>query len=200
MEVQSAIRNPQVVSDCPKARNPHLVSDCQPSNPPGPEPADTNTHYPRTRHQGRDNFKLGEDVNHSVATGDIRTRVESSRYDCSCNRWSGHAIVDELSAFGARIHVCDISETLLSQSLSEWEKKGFQVSGSVCDVTSRPERETLIQTVSSLFDGKLNILVNNVGGLREKPTTEYGSDDFTFHILINVEAAFHFCQLSLPLL
>uniref|UniRef100_A0A3P6AAE4 3-oxoacyl-[acyl-carrier-protein] reductase n=1 Tax=Brassica oleracea TaxID=3712 RepID=A0A3P6AAE4_BRAOL len=97
----------------------------------------------------------------------------------------GHAIVDELSAFGARIHVCDISETLLSQSLSEWEKKGFQVSGSVCDVTSRPERETLIQTVSSLFDGKLNILVNNVGGLREKPTTEYGSDDFTFHILIN---------------
>ncbi|CAF2124368.1 unnamed protein product [Brassica rapa] len=112
----------------------------------------------------------------------------------------GHAIVDELSAFGARIHVCDISETLLSQSLSEWEKKGFQVSGSVCDVTSRPERETLIQTVSSLFDGKLNILVNNVGGLREKPTTEYGSDDFTFHISINVEAAFHFCQLSHPLL
>ncbi|KAG2295798.1 hypothetical protein Bca52824_042467 [Brassica carinata] len=107
----------------------------------------------------------------------------------------GHAIVDELSAFGARIHVCDISETLLSQSLSEWEKKGFQVSGSVCDVTSRPERETLIQTVSSLFDGKLNILVNNVGGLREKPTTEYGSDDFTFHILINVEAAFHFCHI-----
>ena len=39
-----------------------------------------------------------------------------------------------------------------------------------------------------------------MGGLREKPTTEYGSDDFTFHILINVEAAFHFCQLSHPLL
>ena len=39
-----------------------------------------------------------------------------------------------------------------------------------------------------------------MGGLREKPTTEYGSDDFTFHISINVEAAFHFCQLSHPLL
>ncbi|KAF3512590.1 hypothetical protein F2Q69_00002386 [Brassica cretica] len=77
-----------------------------------------------------------------------------------------HAIVDELSAFGARIHVCDISETLLSQSLSEWEKKGFQVSGSVCDVTSRPERETLIQTVSSLFDGKLNILVSKAYTLK----------------------------------
>ena len=56
-------------------RNPHVVSDCQPSNPPGPEPAGTNTHYPRTQHQRRDNFKLGEGVKHSVATGGIRTRV-----------------------------------------------------------------------------------------------------------------------------
>ncbi|WZZ40784.1 hypothetical protein YC2023_037043 [Brassica napus] len=111
----------------------------------------------------------------------------------------GHAIVDELSAFGARIHVCDISETLLSQSLSEWEKKGFQVSGSVCDVTSRPERETLIQTVSSLFDGKLNILVNNVGGLREKPTTEYGLMDLealsSLHLLLGL---YHFL-VDIPL-
>ncbi|KAG7572960.1 NAD(P)-binding domain superfamily [Arabidopsis suecica] len=112
----------------------------------------------------------------------------------------GYAIVEELAGFGARIHICDISETLLNQSLSEWEKKGFQVSGSVCDVTSRPDREKLMQTVSSLFDGKLNILVNNVGVLRGKPTTEYVADDFSFHISTNLEAAFHFSQLSHPLL
>ncbi|EOA28455.1 hypothetical protein CARUB_v10024664mg [Capsella rubella] len=111
-----------------------------------------------------------------------------------------YTIVEELASFGARIHVCDISETLLNQSLSEWEKKGFQVSGSVCDVSSRPERENLMQTVSSLFDGKLNILVNNVGVLRGKPTTECVEEDFSFHMSINVEAAFHFSQLSHPLL
>ena len=71
-----------------------------------------------------------------------------------------YAIVEELAGFGAKIHVCDISETLLNKSLSEWEKKGFKVSGSVCDVTSRPERETLMQTVSSLFNGKLDIFVS----------------------------------------
>ena len=71
-----------------------------------------------------------------------------------------YAIVEELSRFGAKIHVCDISEVMLNQSLSEWEKKGFHVSCSVCDVTSLSERETLIQSVSSLFDGKLNILVS----------------------------------------
>ncbi|KAF3582965.1 hypothetical protein DY000_02034718 [Brassica cretica] len=73
-------------------------------------------------------------------------------------RGIGFAIVEELTAFG---HVCDISETLLNQSLNEWQKKGFQVSGSVCDVSSRPERETLMQTVSSLFDGKLNVLLSH---------------------------------------
>ncbi|CAF1829802.1 unnamed protein product, partial [Brassica napus] len=112
----------------------------------------------------------------------------------------GHAIVEELASFGAIIHVCDISETLLNKSLSEWEKKGFQVSGSICDVSSRPQRETLMQTVSKMFDGKLSILVNNVVGIRLKPTTEYGADDFSFHISTNLESAYHLSQLSHPLL
>ncbi|RID66625.1 hypothetical protein BRARA_D01751 [Brassica rapa] len=82
-------------------------------------------------------------------------------------RGIGFAIVEELAAFGAKVHVCDISETLLNQSLNEWQKKGFQVSGSVCDVSSRPERETLMQTVSSLFGGKLNVLFLDDLGLKE---------------------------------
>ncbi|XP_022564993.1 tropinone reductase homolog At2g29300-like [Brassica napus] len=112
-------------------------------------------------------------------------------------RGIGFAIVEELAAFG---HVCDISETLLNQSLNEWQKKGFQVSGSACDVSSRPERETLMQTVSSLFDGKLNVLVNNVGGVRSKSTLEYTAEDFSFHITTNLESAYHLSQLSHPLL
>ncbi|CAH2060152.1 unnamed protein product [Thlaspi arvense] len=101
----------------------------------------------------------------------------------------GHAIVEELAGFGARIHVCDISETLLNQSLSEWEKKGFQMSGSICDLSFRPEREALMQNVSTMFDGKLNIL----------PTIEYVEDDFSFHITTNIESPYHLSQLSHPL-
>ncbi|XP_010510316.1 PREDICTED: tropinone reductase homolog At2g30670-like [Camelina sativa] len=112
----------------------------------------------------------------------------------------GHAIVEELAGLGARIYVCDISETILNQSLSEWKKKGFQVSGSICDVSSRSERETLMQTVSKTFDGKLNILVNNVGMVRTKPTIEYVSHDFSIHMSTNLESAYHLSQLSHPLL
>ncbi|XP_023639986.1 tropinone reductase homolog At2g30670 isoform X1 [Capsella rubella] len=112
----------------------------------------------------------------------------------------GHAIVEELAGLGARIYVCDISETLLNQSLSEWEKKGFQVSGSICDVSSHSEREKLMQAVSKMFDGKLNILVNNVGIVRTKPTVDFVAEDFSLHISTNLESAFHLSQLSHPLL
>ncbi|CAF1829569.1 unnamed protein product [Brassica napus] len=112
----------------------------------------------------------------------------------------GHAIVEELASFGATLYVCDISETLLNASLSEWEQKGFQVSGSICDLSSRRERERLMQTISKMFDGKLNILVNNVGVVRVKPTTEYVAEDFSFHISTNLESAYHLTQLSHPLL
>ncbi|KAF8045851.1 hypothetical protein N665_4310s0002 [Sinapis alba] len=57
-----------------------------------------------------------------------------------------------------------------------------------------------MQTVSSLFDGKLNILVNNVGAIRSKPTLDYTAEDFSFHISTNLESAYHLSQLSHPLL
>lgn len=40
------------------------------------------------------------------------------------------------------------------------EQKGFSVSGLVCDASSPPHRENLIQQVASAFNGKLNILVS----------------------------------------
>ena len=73
--------------------------------------------------------------------------------------WVRHAIVEELAAFGATVHTCSRNQKELDEMLQVWKSKGFKVSGSVCDVSSRPQRTQLMDTVSSLFDGKLNILV-----------------------------------------
>ncbi|GKV08052.1 hypothetical protein SLEP1_g19739 [Rubroshorea leprosula] len=112
----------------------------------------------------------------------------------------GYAIVEELAAFGARVHTCSRNETQLNDCLNEWKKKGFNVTGSVCDVSSKAEREKLIETISSLFGGKLNILINNVGTTTWKPTLEYTAEDFSFLMKTNFESAFHLSQLSHPLL
>ena len=68
--------------------------------------------------------------------------------------------MEELTGLGARIHTCSRTETELNEYLRDWEGKGFEVTGSVCDVSSRAQREKLMETVSSKFNGKLNILVN----------------------------------------
>ncbi|KAK8611506.1 hypothetical protein V6N13_131554 [Hibiscus sabdariffa] len=140
--------------------------------------------------------------------------AESSKKN-QCSRWSlkgttalvtggtkgiGYAIVEELATFGARIHTCSRNGTQLSQCLSEWEKKGFEITGTVCDVSSRDEREKLVNTVSSLFDRKLDILISNVGVNSWKPTPEFSAQEFSTLISTNFEAAYHLCQLSYPLL
>ncbi|KAK1314284.1 hypothetical protein QJS10_CPA06g00011 [Acorus calamus] len=71
----------------------------------------------------------------------------------------GHAIVEELVGLGASVHTCDRDEIELNESLRRWKALGLPVTVSVCDVTSRAERERLMKRVSASFDGKLDILL-----------------------------------------
>ncbi|KAL1196677.1 putative tropinone reductase [Cardamine amara subsp. amara] len=112
----------------------------------------------------------------------------------------GEAVVEELAMLGARVHACARDQTQLQECLREWQAKGFQVTISVCDVSSRDERVKLMETVSSLFQGKLNILVNNVGTGVLKPTTECTAEEFSFIMATNLESSFHLSQLAHPLL
>ncbi|RYR65461.1 hypothetical protein Ahy_A03g011400 [Arachis hypogaea] len=111
-----------------------------------------------------------------------------------------HAIVEELCGFGAKVHTCSRNEAELNNCLDEWRGKGFLVSGSVCDVSSQAHRENLIQKVTSTFNGKLDIYVNNVGANFRKPTIEYTAEDYSQMMAINLDSAFHLCQLVHPLL
>jgi hypothetical protein len=71
-----------------------------------------------------------------------------------------YAIVEELAGLGATVHTCCRNEAELSKCLQEWEAKGFRVTGSICDLLSRPQREELINKVSGQFNGKLDIFVS----------------------------------------
>ncbi|KAK7833528.1 tropinone reductase like protein [Quercus suber] len=57
-----------------------------------------------------------------------------------------------------------------------------------------------IGTASNLFNGKLNILINNVGTNKTKPTLEYTAQDFSFIMATNFDSAYHLSQLAYPLL
>ncbi|XP_052309362.1 tropinone reductase homolog At2g29170-like isoform X4 [Populus trichocarpa] len=112
----------------------------------------------------------------------------------------GYAIVGELAALGAIVHTCGRSQDQLSENIREWKAKGFKVTGSVCDLSSNAEREKLMEEVSSFFDGKLDILINNAGGNIHKGTLDYTTEDFVSIMNINLGSAFHLSQLAHPLL
>ncbi|KAL5740550.1 hypothetical protein ACOSP7_029435 [Xanthoceras sorbifolium] len=112
----------------------------------------------------------------------------------------GYAIVEELAGFGAIVHTCSRNQTELNDRIQEWQDKGFKVSGSVCDLKIRAQREKLMETVSTLFDGKLNILVNNAGVTLPKETTEVTAEDFSNVMCTNFESGYHLCQLGHALL
>ncbi|XP_059628099.1 tropinone reductase homolog At5g06060-like isoform X2 [Cornus florida] len=113
-------------------------------------------------------------------------------------RGIGHAIVEELAEMGATVHTCSRNEAELNHCLQEWAAKGFAVTGSVCDASSRPQREQLMEKVSSVFNGKLNILINNVGTNIRKPTTEFTAEEYSMLMATNLESVYHLCQLAYP--
>nr|GMC69335.1 tropinone reductase homolog At5g06060-like [Ipomoea batatas] len=115
-------------------------------------------------------------------------------------RGIGAAIVEELAGFGAEVHTCSRNQKELDQKVQEWQAKGFKVSGSVCDLASREQRKHLIHTVSSLFNGKLNILVNNAAICKMVKATDYEAEEFSRIIETNVESPYHLTQLAYPLL
>ncbi|KAM0941367.1 putative oxidoreductase [Dioscorea sansibarensis] len=113
-------------------------------------------------------------------------------------RGIGHAVVEELAGLGAMVYTCSRKEADLNYRLKEWEALGLRVTGSVCDLASREQRVELMQKVSCVFDGKLNILINNVGTNIRKPTSDYTSEEFSFLMNTNFESAYHLCQLAHP--
>ncbi|PUZ45678.1 hypothetical protein GQ55_8G244400 [Panicum hallii var. hallii] len=112
----------------------------------------------------------------------------------------GHAIVEELAGFGARVHTCARNAAELEECRRRWAEKGLHVTVSVCDVSVRADREKLMDAVKATFDGKLDILVNNAGQLFLKAAAECTAEDYEHVMATNLESSFHLSQLAHPLL
>ncbi|XXG55368.1 hypothetical protein AAC387_Pa03g3054 [Persea americana] len=112
----------------------------------------------------------------------------------------GRAVVEDFVGFGATVHTCARNGTELSQRLQEWRDLGYNVTGSVCDVSVRAAREKLMEEVASLFHGKLNILISTIGTDTNKPTVDITAEDYSIVMGTNFESTFHLTQLAHPLL
>ncbi|CAH9130571.1 unnamed protein product [Cuscuta epithymum] len=138
------------------------------------------------------------------------------REECTMNsRWSlkgktalvtggsrgiGAAIVEELAGFGATVHTCAIDQAELYEKLEDFKAKAFKVTGTVCDLASIKQRVELFETVSSHFNGKLDILVNCAAITKMRKANEYDHDEFSQIMQTNFESPYHLTQLCYPIL
>ena len=83
----------------------------------------------------------------------------------------GRAIALELSRRGAQVLVCDINESSLNKVVKEINSNGGKAIGIKADATDPDQVSGLITKALDNF-GKIDILVNNVGGSGNKNATE----------------------------
>ncbi|XP_054782659.1 tropinone reductase homolog At5g06060-like [Prosopis cineraria] len=113
---------------------------------------------------------------------------------------SWHAMVEELAESGAAVHICSRNQEDIDRCLKEWESRGFSVTGSVCDVQFHDQRENLMETVASIFHGKLDILINNAETNIFKEATDCTAEVFSTLMKTNFESTYRSSQLAHPLL
>lgn len=75
-------------------------------------------------------------------------------------------MVEELASLGAYVFTCSRNAEELERCLKEWSAKGFRVTGIVCDVSVKSEREKLMEQVGVSFAGRLNIFVRELSPLQ----------------------------------
>uniref|UniRef100_A0A0E0JT76 Uncharacterized protein n=1 Tax=Oryza punctata TaxID=4537 RepID=A0A0E0JT76_ORYPU len=125
----------------------------------------------------------------------------------------GRAIVEELAGFGVRVHTCSRHDADLQDCLRRWNAAGEgglglglagaaapAVTGSVCDVSVRGDREALVAAAREALGGRLDILVNNAGQVIVGPAAETAPEEYARLMATNLESCFHLAQLAHPLL
>ena len=108
----------------------------------------------------------------------------------------GRVIAETFAAAGARIYICDISESALkecSESHSDWITRH-------CDVSDEKQVASLFNDVAAKLGG-LDVLVNNAG--IAGPTggiDELSCEDWRHTIDVNLNGQFYCSRLAVPML
>jgi gluconate 5-dehydrogenase len=111
------------------------------------------------------------------------------------SRGLGLEIAEGLAEAGARLMLCARRDSWLTPTLAELRAAGVTVEGMVCDVSSPPQVQAVVDRTIEAF-GKVDILVNNAGvSWGERPET-MAIEKWRQVIDTNLTGAFLFAQTA----
>lgn len=109
----------------------------------------------------------------------------------------GKGIAGRLGRHGARTVVADINESAAAQAAAEICAQGGEAIPWACDVTARASAAGLVEAARARY-GRIDILVNNVGVVRDNYLTKMPEEDWDFVLATNLKSYFLCSQAVAP--
>ena len=114
------------------------------------------------------------------------------------SRGLGRQAALSLAAEGVNVAICGRSQETLDRTVAELKDLSVSAIGVEADVSDADNIEPLYRSVSSNL-GEIDILVNNVGGVRVKEDILGTSlEDFRATFDLNLFGGYHLMQLAIP--
>ncbi|RTZ48217.1 SDR family oxidoreductase [Candidimonas sp. SYP-B2681] len=112
---------------------------------------------------------------------------------------NGRATATLLARQGAKVFALDKSPQALEETIRIIREEGGEVEGAVCDATIGEEIHTAIEACVKRF-GRLDILVNNIGGSQPGGVEQLSEDDWDAQINYNLKSVYLSCKHAMPYL
>ena len=109
----------------------------------------------------------------------------------------GFAIAEAFAEAGARIAFNCRSKEHLDKALADYEAKGIDARGFICDVTDEARVQAMVEDIEREL-GTVDILVNNAGIIKRIPMTEMSAEEFRQVVDIDLNAPFIVSKAVIP--
>lgn len=117
---------------------------------------------------------------------------------CVGQGWgNGRASAVRFAEEGARVFAVDRSQEALEETVQRVEAAGGDIDVHLCDVTDAAQLQAMVQTCLDRF-GRIDILVNNVGGSARGGPAEMSEEVWKAQIDYNLTSVFLACKHVLP--
>lgn len=112
---------------------------------------------------------------------------------------NGRAVAALFAAEGARVFAVDKNADAMIETVEEIGKSGGTVVAHTCDVTDSAEVARMVAACRERF-GRIDILVNNVGGSAPGGPVELSEEAWDAQIDFNLKSVFLTCKHVLPVM
>ncbi|OLO28671.1 beta-ketoacyl-ACP reductase [Alkalihalophilus pseudofirmus] len=111
------------------------------------------------------------------------------------SRGIGKSIADTLAAEGATVCLFDLNKEALAITEQEFTDKGFKVLTFTVDVSNRQQVDKAIKEIIAQ-EGKLDILINNAGIIRDNLLFKMTDDDWEAVMNVHLKGTFICSQIA----